>query len=136
MKTVLLFLILFFLSTQNAKAQPGVQSCSYHIYFTLPPEMEGQFEYGLPIDAHKLNLYCEFYFNGKRPGIKLSRIFLEEPSHAEPAQINVWYEFSDGYYGCGELDSTIVYFESHTKKYKFRNNQESEIRCLEPALEP
>jgi hypothetical protein len=116
---LLVFAITFSLFALNAKAQPGEQSASYHIRFTLPPEMEGKFVYGLPLDTNDLNLDCKFYFDSDygTPPMLYKQIYLEEPTHSEPSQIFAMYKFNLGINLVCKLDSIRVNFKTNNKNY-------------------
>lgn len=116
---LVVFAITLSLFALNAKAQPGEQSVSYHIRFTLPTEMEGKFVYGLPIDPNDLNLDCKFYFDPEfgTPTILHKQIYLEEPTHSEPSQIFAMYNFNLGNDLVCKLDSIRVNFKTNNKNY-------------------
>ena len=113
-----LFPILLLLFALNTNAQPGGSNQSYNFYFTLPPGMEDQFEFG-PLDASDLNLICQFHFNPElyRPSKTRQSIFFEEPTHSEPAQIHVWHSFEMAQYEFLAVDSVDFSFQWNEKNY-------------------
>tara|TARA_R110002050_G_scaffold49818_10_gene115587 strand:- start:13962 stop:15434 length:1473 start_codon:yes stop_codon:yes gene_type:complete len=118
LKIHLVSFMVFLLLASPTVAQPSLpEFYSFSLYFTLPPEMEAQFEYG-DIDVKDLNIDCQYYYNAVtyKAYQEFRTVFFHRATLEAPAQIRV----QDGFELFGgnlEFDSIAVSFQWNGKKY-------------------
>lgn len=110
-------IVLLFLAGPAMTQPDPATFFSFNLYFTLPSEMEAQFEYG-SIDVKDFKIDCIYYSNGySSPPIEEHRsIFFHKASFDAPAQISL----SDWFLSFGEareFDSIAVRFQWNQKIY-------------------
>mgnify|MGYP003649118807 FL=1 len=117
-KIQLVSLMVFLLLASPTAAQPSLPKFySFSLYFTLPPELEAQFEFG-DIDIKDLNIDCQYYYNTVtyQANKEFQTIFFHRATFEAPAQIRI----EDGFELLGgnvEFDSIAVHFQWNGKKY-------------------
>ena len=90
---------------------------SFNLYFTLPSEMEAQFEYG-NIDMKDFEIECQYYYRGYSypPSEEHRSIFFHKASFDAPAQISLSDMFLT-FAGARAFDSIAVRFQWNEKIY-------------------
>lgn len=117
-KIQLVSFIIFLLYASPIFAQPDLpENYSFSLYFTLPSEMEAQFEYGY-IDGKDLNIDCQYYYNklSYPANVKFRSIFFHRATFEAPAQIHIDERF-ELFGGNLQFDSIAVSFQWNGKKY-------------------
>lgn len=110
-------IVLLFLAAPAMTQPDPAKFFSFNLYFTLPSEMEAQFEYG-NIDVKDFKIDCIYYYSGYSypPSEEHRSIFFHKASFDAPAQISL----SDWFLTFGEareFDSIAVRFQWNQKIY-------------------
>ena len=87
-------IVLLFLAAPAMTQPDPATFFSFNLYFTLPSEMEAQFEYG-NIDVKDFKIDCIYYYSGYAypPSEEHRSIFFHKASFDAPAQISLsdWF---------------------------------------------
>ncbi len=112
----ILFVLLLMAAPVWAQPDPA-KFFSFNLYFTLPSEMEAQFEYG-NIDMKDFEIECQYYYRGYSfpPSEEHRSIFFHKASFDAPAQISLSDMFLT-FAGARAFDSIAVRFQWNEKIY-------------------